>query len=45
MCQPKLTLQLIIKALLSNQKHLVLSFKDYEQTFDSADRRALVKVL
>jgi len=39
------TLRLIIEVCLSCQTHLVLSFLDYEQAFDSVDRRALAKVL
>ena len=34
-------LRLIIEKCLSHQTPLVLSFIDYEQAFDSADRRAL----
>ena len=39
------TLRLIIEKCLSCQTPLVLSFIDYEQAFDSVDRRALAKVL
>ncbi|XP_065584025.1 uncharacterized protein LOC136043046 [Artemia franciscana] len=39
------TLTLIIEKCLSHQTPLVLSFTDYEKVFDSADRRALAKVL
>ncbi|XP_065567297.1 uncharacterized protein LOC136031557 [Artemia franciscana] len=39
------TLRLIIEKFLRCQTPLVLSFFDYEQAFDSADRRALAKVL
>ena len=39
------TLRLIIEKSLSCQTPLVLSFIDYEQAFDSVDRRALAKVL
>ena len=39
------TLRLIIEKSLRCQTHLVLSFIDYEQAFDSIDRRALAKVL
>ena len=39
------TLRLIIEKCLSSQTSLVLSFIDYEQAFDSVDKRALVKVL
>ena len=35
----------IIEKCLSFQTPLVLSFIDYEQAFDSVDRRDLVKVL
>ena len=40
-----LTLRLIIEKCLSCQTPLVLSFIQYEQLFDSVDRRALAKVL
>ena len=39
------TLGLIIEKCLSHQRPLVLNFIDYEQAFDSADKRALGKVL
>ena len=39
------TLWLIIEKSLRCQTPLVLSFIDYEQAFDSVDRRALAKVL
>ena len=39
-----LLLRLIIEKCLSCQTPLVLSFVDYEQAFDSVDRRALAKV-
>ena len=39
------TLRLIIEQSLLSQRRLVLSFIDYEQAFDSVDRRALAKVL
>ena len=39
------TLRLIIEKSLRCQTPLVLSFIDYEQAFDSVDRRALAKVL
>ena len=39
------TLRLIIEKSLRCQTPLVLSFIDYEQAFDSVDRRALTKVL
>ena len=39
------TLRLIIEKYLSYPTPLILSFMDYEQVFDSIDRRALVKVL
>ena len=39
------TLRLIIEKYLCCQTPLVLSFIDYEQAFDSVDRRALPKVL
>ena len=39
------TLWLIIEKCLSCQTFSVLSFIDYEQVFDSVDRRALAKVL
>ena len=39
------TLRLTIKKCLSYQTPLVLSFIDYEQALDSADRRASAKVL
>ena len=39
------TLRLIIEKCLSCQTPLVLSFIDYEQAFNSVDRRALAKVL
>ena len=39
------TLGLIIEKSLRCQTSLVLSFIDYEQAFDSVDRRALAKVL
>ena len=39
------TLRLIIEKCLSCQTPLVLSFVQYEQLFDSVDRRALAKVL
>ena len=39
------TLRLIIEECLSYQTPLVLSFTNYEQAFDSVDRRALAKVL
>ena len=39
------TLRLIIEKCLSYQTHLVFSFTNYEQTFDSDDRRVLVKIL
>ena len=39
------TLRLIIEKCLSYQTPSVLSLIDYEQAFDSFDRRALVKVL
>ena len=39
------TLRLIIEKFLRCQTPLVLSFIDYEQAFDSVDRRALAKVL
>ena len=38
------TLKLIIEKCVSHQSLLVLSFIDYEQSFDSADRRAFAKV-
>ena len=38
------TLRLIIEKCLSCQTHLVLSFIDYEQAFNSVDKRALAKV-
>ena len=37
--------RLIIKKSLSHQTPSVLSFISYEQVFDSADRKALVKIL
>ena len=40
-----LILSLIIDKCLSYQIPLVLSFIDYEQVFDSVDRRAIAKVL
>ena len=40
-----LTLRLIIEKCHCHQIPLVFSFIDYEQTFDSVDRRALIKVL
>ena len=40
-CTPRL----IIKKCLSYQTPLILSFIDYEQAFDSVDRRVLTKVL
>ena len=39
------TFILIIEKCLSHEPPLVLSFMDYEQAFDSADRRAWAKVL
>ena len=39
------TLRLIIEKSLRRQTSLILSFIDYEQAFDSLDRRALAKVL
>ena len=36
------TLRIIIEKWLSHQTPLVLSFIDYEQTLDSADKRTLV---
>ena len=39
------TLRLIIEKYLRCQTPLVLSFIDYEQAFDSVDKRALAKVL
>ena len=39
------TLRLMIEKCLSCQTPLVLSFIDYDQAFDSVDRRALAKVL
>jgi hypothetical protein len=39
------TLRLIIEKCLRCQTPLALSFIDYEQAFDSADGRSLVKVL
>ena len=39
------TLRLTIEKCLSCQTPLVLSSIDYEQAFDSVDRRALAKVL
>ena len=39
------TLRSIIEKSLRCQTPLVLNFIDYEQAFDSADRRALAKVL
>ena len=38
-------LRLIIEQSICSQTPLVLSFIDYEQAFDSVDRRALAKVL
>ncbi|XP_065578594.1 uncharacterized protein LOC136039004 [Artemia franciscana] len=40
-----LTLRLIIEKCLTHLTPLVLSFIDYEQALDSADSRALAKVL
>ena len=40
-----ITLRSIIEKWPSHQTSLVLSFIDYEEVLDSADRRALVKVL
>ena len=40
-----ITLRLIIEKSLRCQTPLVLSFIDYEQAFDSVDRRELAKVL
>ena len=39
------TLRLRIKKCLSCQTSLALSFIDYEQAFDSVDRKALAKIL
>ena len=39
------TLMLIIEKCLNHRTPLHLSFVQYEQAFDSADRRALVKIL
>ena len=39
------TLRLVIEKCLGHQAPLILSFIDYEQALNSADRRALVKVL
>ena len=39
------TLRLIIEKSLSFQTPLVIGFVDYEQAFDSVDRRAVVKIL
>ena len=44
-CVDQITLRLIIEKCLSCQTPLVLSFMDYEQVFDSVDRRAFTKVL
>ena len=44
MCWPK-TFRLIIEKCLGLRTPLVVSFIDYEQAFNSADRRALTKVL
>ena len=41
----KFFLWLLVDKCLSCQTPLVLSFIDYEQAFDSVDRRALSKVL
>ena len=40
-----LSYKLIIEKYLSHQTPFVLSFLDYEQIFDSADKRSLTKVL
>ncbi|XP_065565855.1 uncharacterized protein LOC136030711 [Artemia franciscana] len=39
------TLRLIIEKCLSRQTPLVISFTDFEQVFDSVDKRAFAKVL
>ena len=39
------TLRLIIEKCMSYRTPLVLTIIDYEQAFDSVDRRGLVKVL
>jgi len=39
------SLRSIIEKCLSCQMPLVLSFIDYQQVFDSADRRALAKMI
>ena len=42
---PIFALRLITEKCLNNQIPLILSFIDYEQAFNSVDRRALAKVL